>query len=339
VRTVLSALASLVKPRIVGLLTLTGLAALGAAGGADPATAAAFAVAGALVAAGSAALNCWYDRDLDREMERTADRPLPSGDLDSGVALAFALALVAAGSLLGLATLPAASVAYMLAGAAAYVGLYTVGLKRRHPLGVVLGGSAGSFPVLAGWTVAEPVGPAAVVMAALVFAWTPAHAWALAYVYRDDFAAAGVPTLPAVADGRTVRRSTWRWALATVAVGLLAVPLAGPLYLGGLLVGGPALLAAFHQFRARGGRPAATRAFFTSNAVLAAVFLGWAADGLLAPGPAGVAAGAVGAGAVVASTWAARPSLRGVRASESAAVAALAAGAGAVRAGLVEALE
>jgi protoheme IX farnesyltransferase len=336
----LRALASLVKPRIVGLLTLTGLAALGAAGGATASTTAAFAVAGALIAAGSAAMNCWYDRDLDREMERTAGRPLPSGDLDHRVALAFAVGLVAAGSAVGLATLPTVTVVYMWLGAAAYAGLYTVALKRRHWLGVVLGGSAGSFPVLAGWTAVRPVAPAAVLLAVLVFAWTPAHAWALAYVYRDDFAAAGVPTLPAVTDGATVRRATWHWALATVAVGLLVVPLAGPLYLGGLLAGAPALLAAFHEFRVRGDEATATRAFFTSNAVLAALFLAWAADGLVSAGAAaGVVAGAAGTVAVVAWTWGARPSLRGVRAAESPALAVLSSGAGALRAGVVEALE
>lgn len=308
-------LASLVKPRIVALLVVTGVAAVGAAGGVPPATLAAFALAGALVAAGSAALNCWYDRDLDRHMERTADRPLPSGDLDHRVALAFALGLVAAGTAVGLATLPAESVAYMLLGAASYAGLYTVGLKRRHWLGVVLGGSAGSFPVLAGWTVVRPLEPAALAMAALVFAWTPAHAWALAFVYRDDFRAADVPTLPAVASPSLVRRAVWHSTVAAVLVAAVVLPLTGSLYAATAAVVVPAFAWAFRSFRTRGSEASAVRAFFTSNLALALLFAGWALDGLVAASAPGTAAWALFAAAALAGLWLRRPALRGVSAA------------------------
>lgn len=286
-------LASLIKPRIVALLCVTGVAAALAAGGGPPTVLIAFLLAGATIAAGSAALNCYYDRDLDRHMSRTADRPLPSGDLSPRVALTFTIGLLAVGTTVGLATLPPISVAFMWLGVLAYAGLYTAGLKRRHPIGVVLGGSAGSFPVLAGWTAVAPpetivslgAGAAPWLMAALVFVWTPAHAWALAYVYREDFAAAGVPTLPAVAGVERVSTAVWRWALGTVAVAALVVPITGVVYAAALIVATPFLLGAYWRFyRARTER-AAVRAFFASNTFLAAIFAGWAASGLLDPSP------------------------------------------------------
>jgi protoheme IX farnesyltransferase len=304
---------SLVKPRIVALLCVTGAFAVFAAGGGSPAAVAAFVAAGALIAAGAAALNCWYDRELDREMERTADRPLPSGDLDHRVAFAFAVALTALGTAVGLAALPAESVGYMLAGFASYVGLYTVLLKRRHWLGVVLGGSAGSFPVLAGWTAVRPLAPEAVVLAAVVFAWTPAHAWALAHVYRSDFAAAEIPTLPVVASARRTRRAVWWSAVATLAVAALAVPFAPAPYATVLAVGGLLFLAGFRQYHREGTDAAAVRAFFTSNTFLALLFVAWGAGGALAGvGPVGCLAAAVLTAGTFAWLWRARPALRGV---------------------------
>ncbi|WP_256301418.1 heme o synthase [Haloarchaeobius salinus] len=306
---------SLVKPRIVTLLCVTGLFALLAAGGGSPSVVVGFVVAGALIAASSAALNCWYDRELDRHMERTADRPLPSGALDHRVALAFAVGLFVVGSLVGLATLPAGAVGYMWLGVAAYVGLYTVGLKRRHWTGVVLGGSAGSFPVLAGWTAVAPLSVEAVVMAAVVFAWTPAHAWALAHVYRADFAAAGVPTLPVVADETVVRRAVWYSVWTTLVVAALLVPFAGLLYAVTLAVAGGAFVLGYRGFRHTGSDPDAVRAFFTSNLFLATLFVAWGVSGLV-PGAdtalAGVALVAVPA--LFVGLWNARPALRGVRA-------------------------
>ncbi|MFC4407791.1 heme o synthase [Haloarchaeobius iranensis] len=307
---------SLVKPRIVALLCVTGLFALLAAGGGPPSVVAGFVVAGALIAASSAALNCWYDRELDRHMERTADRPLPSGRLDHRVALAFALSLFVAGSAVGLATLPLVAGGYMWLGVAAYVGLYTVGLKRRHWTGVVLGGSAGSFPVLAGWTAVAPLSVEAVLMAALVFAWTPAHAWALAHVYRSDFAAAGVPTLPVVADEAVVRRAVWYAVWATLAVAALLVPFAGLLYAVTLAAAGGALLLGYRGFSRTGSEPDAVRAFFTSNLFLSTLFVAWGVGGLVSGAePALAAVALVAVPALFVGLWNARPALRGVRAA------------------------
>jgi protoheme IX farnesyltransferase len=317
---------SLVKPRIVALLCVTGVFAVYAAGGASLGTVASFVTAGAGIAAASAAYNCWYDRELDRHMERTADRPLPSGDLDHRVAFAFATGLLVAGTAVGLATLPTETVGYMLAGAASYVLVYTVGLKRRHWLGVVLGGSAGSFPVLAGWTAVRPLAPEALALAAVVFAWTPAHAWALAVAYREDFAAAGIPTLPVVASLRRVRRAVWYSAVATLAVAAAALPFAPAPYATVLAVGGVLFLAGFRQFHREGTDAAAVRAFFTSNTFLALLFVAWGVAGATGGvGPAGqLLAAALTAGAF-AGLWTSRPALDGVRSAPAVEVEWLAA--------------
>jgi len=306
-------LRSLIKPRIVTLLVVTGLCALAAAGGGPPGVVLGFLTAGAAIAASAAAWNCWYDRRLDRKMERTADRPLPSGRLDHRVAVAFAGLLLVVGVAVGLLTLPLDSVAYMLGGFLSYVGLYTVALKRRHPVGVVLGGSAGSFPVLAGWTAVAPVTVEAVVVALLVFAWTPAHAWALGYVYRDDFAAAGVPTLPVVASMGRLKRGIRYSVVATLAVAACAVPLAGAPYGVVAVLGGGLFALGYREFDRTGTEPAAVRAFFTSNLFLATLFVAWGAGGVL--GDAATAARVVAGVAVPVlffGLWAASPALDGV---------------------------
>lgn len=307
---------SLVKPRIVALLCVTGLFSLLAAGGDSPGTVFAFTVAGACIAASAAAFNCWYDRNLDRLMERTADRPLPSGELDHRVAVAFATGLLVVGSTVGLLSLPLVTVVYMWLGLAAYVGLYTVLLKRRHWLGVVLGGSAGSFPVLAGWTAVRPIEPQAVVMALVVFAWTPAHAWALAYVYRTDFAAADVPTLPVVVSEPRLRQAVWYAAASTVVVASVAVPFAAPPYAATSIVAGGLFLLGFHQFYRVGTEPAAVRAFFTSNLYLAVLFGAWGIGGVTSGTATLLQVAAILCLPVVfVRVWRARPSLRGVAAA------------------------
>jgi len=308
---VLAHLWSLVKPRIVALLTLTGTTALIAAGGAPPVQTAAFVIAGAAIAGGSAALNCIIDRDIDPRMTRTATRPLATGALAVGTATAFAAALLAVGTIIALAALPPTAVAAMWGGVLAYVGLYTLWLKRVSRLGVVLGGSAGAFPVLAGWVTVAPIGVEPVLLAALVFVWTPAHAWALAYVYREDFARVDVPTLPAVTPADRAVTLIWVGAVATAVTAIAATPLGGPVYGTAAVAGAPLFLWAYHRLRVTGDDAAAVRAFFTSNGYLAVLFLAWAA-GATHAGPATVLATAVLTPATILGLWSRRPSLRGV---------------------------
>lgn len=321
-----AALAALVKPRIVALLCLTGVSATLAAGGLAPLALVGFTAAGDTRAGGAAATNCWYDRDIDRLMARTADRPLARGDLSSPAALAFAGLLLAAGTVVGLLSIPAVSVAFMWLGAAAYVLVYTVGLKRRHWAATVVGGSAGSFPVLAGWSAVRPLETPALVMAALVFAWTPAHAWALAQVYRADFAAAGVPKLPVVtAPDVTPRRAAWA-ALATVAVAAGLLPLSGAAYATAFLGAVPAYLLAYRHYRRVGSDASAVRAFFTSNLFLAVLCVAWGVDGVtgdLHPATLLVAPAVFW---LFARLWRAQPALDGVPGAVSGTWPRLAAG-------------
>lgn len=307
---------SLVKPRIVTLLCVTGLFSLLAAGGGSVTLVAGFLVAGSCIAASGAAFNCWYDRHLDRHMERTADRPLPSGRLDHRIAAAFALGLLVLGTAIGVVVLPIDSVVYMLLGFAAYVGLYTVLLKRRHWLGVVLGGSAGSFPVLAGWTAVRPLAPGALVMALVVFAWTPAHAWALAYVYRSEFAAVDIPTLPVVASKARVQRGIRYSVWGTVIIAACVIPFASPPYAVTVLVGGALFVLGFRQFDRTGSEPAAVRAFFTSNLFLAVLFTSWGLGGIISNAVPWIRVlVAIALPVLFVRLWTARPALRDVRAS------------------------
>ena len=112
-----------------------------------------------------------------------------------------------------------------------YVFVYTLGLKRRTPSNIVIGGAAGCFPVLVGWSaVTGTVGLPAVVLFAVIFFWTPPHFWALAMKFKDDYAAASVPMLPVVAPATVVARKILIYSYVMVATTLLLAPYAGWLY-------------------------------------------------------------------------------------------------------------
>jgi heme o synthase len=266
---------SLTKPRIIVLLLITELTSMVVVARALPNGREVFAavVGGFCAAGGSGALNCWWDRDIDSVMRRTAGRPLPSGRLAAWHAVAFGLALNAlAGVVLWWAASPAAA-ALALLGTAYYVGVYTMTLKRRTPQNIVIGGAAGAVPVLVGSVIATGrIGWLALVLFGIVFFWTPPHSWALALVYRRDYAGATVPMLPAVASERATLRAILAYLVVLVAISLLpalafglvyAIPVAGlNLYYLVLAVG---------ALRAESMRGAA-RLFHYSLVYLAAVF-------------------------------------------------------------------
>ncbi|MGB3273108.1 MAG: heme o synthase, partial [Xanthobacteraceae bacterium] len=162
----------------------------------------ALAVLGASGAAG--AFNHYYERDLDRHMRRTEQRPFASGRLAPGAGWLFGFAALGAASLaLAYVAGGAVSAVYVLLGGLTYGVVYTVWLKRRTPLNIVVGGLSGSFAVLAGAAAVDPMPQAVPVLLALVmFLWTPPHFWALAAARRDDYANAGFPMLPVVASER-----------------------------------------------------------------------------------------------------------------------------------------
>ncbi len=198
---------ALLKPRVMSLVVFTGLVGLAVAPGTiHPVLAFTALLCIAVGAGASGAINMWYDADIDAVMERTKERPIPSGRVSANETLAFGTVLsVASVVLMGLAVNYVAA-ALLALTIAFYVFVYTMWLKRRTPQNIVIGGAAGAFPPMIGWAaVTGDVSAESLVLFAIIFMWTPPHFWALS-LWRDiDYAKAGVPMLPVVA-GRDVTR-------------------------------------------------------------------------------------------------------------------------------------
>ena len=194
---------------------------------------------GALASASSAAINMYYDRDIDAQMKRTKLRPIPSGRVRPMHAVYFGIAAGAAafGVLAWKVNLLAAVLA--AAGILFYVFVYTVWLKRLTPQNIVIGGAAGSVPPLVGWSaVTGHIGLTALMLFLIIFVWTPPHFWALALLKKDEYARVGVPMLPSVRGVDETKRQIVIYTVVLVAVTLALVPmrLMGPLYLGSAIV-------------------------------------------------------------------------------------------------------
>ncbi|MEO6247777.1 MAG: heme o synthase [Sphingomicrobium sp.] len=233
-------LLALTKPRVMTLVVFTGLCGLLAAPVRLPLVLAFTAVLCIALGAGAAAaLNQWYESDLDAKMKRTANRPLPAGRMDRQTALHFGVGLGAFSVLLmGLATnLLAATI--LTVSILFYVLVYTVWLKRRTAQNIVIGGAAGAFPPLIGWVAATgDVSALPLLMFALIFLWTPPHFWALSLYIKSDYAAAGVPMLPVTAGIASTRRHVALYTLPMIAVAMApwALGLTGATYGVGALV-------------------------------------------------------------------------------------------------------
>jgi heme o synthase len=288
IRTTLLAYLALTKPRVIELLLVTTIPAMLLAdrGTVDPLLILNTLVGGLLAAAGANTLNCVADADIDKVMKRTALRPLARATVPTRHALIFGLAL-SVGSFfwLWLATNLLSGV-LAVATIAFYVFVYTLLLKRRTSQNVVWGGAAGCMPVMIGWSaVTGTIQWPALVMFAIIFFWTPPHTWALAMRYKDDYKAAGVPMLPAVATEREVTRQiliyTWLTVVATLALALAT----GWLYTAVALLAGAWFLTMAHQLYngvKRGETVKPLRLFLQSNNYLAVVFCALAVDSALA---------------------------------------------------------
>ncbi|WP_114227620.1 MULTISPECIES: heme o synthase [Sphingomonas] len=225
---------ALTKPRVMTLVVFTGLAGLLAAPVTlHPVLAFTAVLCIALGAGGAAALNMWYEADLDAMMRRTEKRPLPAGRLDRQTALHFAIGLSAMSVILmDLATnhLAALILAFSIFF---YAVIYTVWLKRRTPQNIVIGGAAGAFPPLIGWVAATGrIELLPVLLFLLIFLWTPPHFWALSLFVRTDYAKAGVPMLPVVAGLPHTRLQVLLYTLPMAAAAVAPWPLGltGALY-------------------------------------------------------------------------------------------------------------
>ena len=212
---------ALLKPRVMSLVVFTGFAGLVVAPGEIHPLLAAVAIFCIALASGAAgAINMWYDRDIDAVMERTRERPIPTGRVEPAEALTFGVILSAFAVMMMFLATNAVAAGLLAAAVLFYVFVYTVWLKRRTPQNIVIGGAAGAFPPAIGWAVVTGnVGIEAVILFALIFFWTPPHFWALALYRSKDYAAAGVPMLPVI---RGARATKWQMLAYTV----LLLPLA-----------------------------------------------------------------------------------------------------------------
>ncbi len=275
-RSVLLDYVALTRPRILLLVLLTAPPALALGSGwPDPITVAGVLLGTALVGGGCGALNAWYERGRDAYMIRTRDRPLPAGRLSPTRALAFGLAVSAAGLLALFAVggpLPALIGALALAH---YIIVYTAWLKPRTPQAVVVGGISGAIaPLIADAASDGRIGIWGVALFAIVFVWQPPHFWAIALYRSREYAAAGFPTLPAVSGDRATRRQMLGWALALIPVTLIPwlAGALGSLYAGVALVGGAAFVASILHAMRRANDAGDRRVFVVSIAYLAILF-------------------------------------------------------------------
>jgi protoheme IX farnesyltransferase len=283
-----SAYLALTKPRIIELLLVTTVPTMVVAARGLPRLTLVLAtlVGGTLAAAGANAVNMYLDRDIDSIMGRTRNRPLVTGEIEPTAALVFALALEAAAFVELWFLVNPLSAILALSAALFYVFVYTLWLKRKSAQNIVIGGAAGAVPALVGWAaVTGELDWAPVVLFVLIFVWTPPHFWALAIRYRNDYAAAEVPMLPAVASLTTTVRQILAYTFAVWACSLVfwAVAGMGPIY----LVAALALGAAFAFFALRLYRERteerAMRLFSYSVTYVALLFGAMALDQLLRP--------------------------------------------------------
>jgi len=283
----LGAYVRLTKPRVIELLLVTAVPPMILAEGGMPAPAliAAIVIGGALAAGGANTINCWIERDRDQLMRRTSGRPLPRGEVVPSHALAFGVVLnvVAFVLLATVANLLAA--ALTMSATLFYVFVYTLWLKPRTVQNIVIGGAAGAVPVLVGWAaVRNDIAAPALILFAVVFFWTPAHFWALAIKYLDDYAAAGIPMLPVVRGIPATTRQIAGYTMITVAF-TFSLTLTGDV--GRVYAASALVLGALFVYKSialmRAPTPAlAIRFFGWSNVYLMLVFAAVAADALLA---------------------------------------------------------
>jgi len=272
---------ALTKPRIIELLLVTTVPAMILAADGWPGTwlVAATLIGGTLSAGGANAINNFVDRDIDAHMRRTRHRPLPAHRVGPIDALVVGGTLGVAGFVWLAVFVNLASAALATGALAFYVAVYSLYLKRRTSQNIVIGGAAGAVPVLVGWAaVTGEVAPAAWVLFAIVFYWTPPHFWALAIRFEEDYRRAGVPMLPVVAGARATADQIVMYAVLLAGVALLLHPVAG---LGWVYLAAAGVLGAgfvIEALRMRRDHRRAMNVFQFSNVYLTLLFSALALD-------------------------------------------------------------
>ena len=216
----------LTKPRIIPLLLITTAASMWIAseGRIDPLQLVITLMGGTLAAASAQTFNCVYDQDIDYEMLRTRERPLPSGRVQPNHALIFGLVLgMLSFSLLAI-FINVFSALLALSGIGFYMLIYTHFLKRHSTQNIVIGGAAGSIPPLVGWAaVTGDLSWTPWLLFTLIFLWTPPHFWALALMIKDDYAQVNVPMLPVIEGEEATVKQIWIYTLIVVPFSFLLV--------------------------------------------------------------------------------------------------------------------
>ncbi|WP_417611231.1 heme o synthase [Parasphingorhabdus sp.] len=225
---------ALTKPRVMSLVIFTALCGLLAAPGSiHPVIGFTAILAISLGAGASAALNQWYESDIDAVMKRTSQRPLPAGRMDRETALHFGIGLSAFSVLLMGLAVNWFSAAFLAFAIFFYAVIYTIWLKRSTPQNIVIGGAAGAFPPAIGWAaVTGDVTLMPVLLFSIIFFWTPPHFWALALFVNSDYSKAGVPMMPVVAGRQSTRHQIFGYSLvlAAVAIAPFVLGLTGAVY-------------------------------------------------------------------------------------------------------------
>ena len=276
---------SLLKLRIVALLVLVAIAVAIVAGSGNIffGRIILLALVIGLACAGSSLMNNYFDRDIDAIMERTRNRPLPNGRFAPGKVLIGGLVLLILSLLIAL-RLNYLVALLVLSGALVYVGLYTIWLKRRSSLNIVIGGLAGSCVALAGWfSITNQPSLTPFLIALVVFLWTPSHFWSFALVHQESYQKAGIPMLPIVTGAKGTANYIVLHSGLLLLVSLLLYfsgPL-GEIYLLGSLLLGSLFLVSSIRLRRQPQRERAWANYKLSGIYLLGLFLVMALDALV----------------------------------------------------------
>jgi protoheme IX farnesyltransferase len=276
---------ALTKPRIILLLEVTALAGMIVANAGWPATDLALAVlgGGALAAGGANAINMWFDRDIDAEMYRTRQRPIPAGRVQPRSALMFGITLNAIAFVLIAARANLLAASLTLTATLVYVFVYTMALKRTTPQNIVIGGAAGAFPPVIGYVaMTGALDMTALYLFMIVFFWTPPHFWALALRLNGDYGRAQVPMMPEVRGRASTGRQILLYSVVLTAITLLLASRGfGTFYMvSALALGGGFIVLSVLTMRDSGTRWA-RRTFEYSLLYLALIFGAMVVDVLL----------------------------------------------------------
>lgn len=275
---------SLFKLRIVVLLVFVAIvtAVTASRGALHPSKIIILAVAGALASAGASILNHYFDRDIDGVMDRTRNRPLPAGKVGAHFACWFGIILIGLSILIS-SKLNFLTSAYILSGALVYIFIYTVWLKRRSAANIVIGGTAGSCAVLAGYAAMnDNTTLAAILMALLVFLWTPPHFWAFAIVHKRSYERAMIPMLPVTQGESRAARLILMHTVLLVQASLLLYALGyfGILYLATAIIFGLLFVAFNVKLVLEPTKKTAWGSYKLSGVYLVALFIGMLLDTL-----------------------------------------------------------